>query len=292
MKLRYWILATVGMATFVVLRIGVVDMKSALTANTITMAIPASWGPLTSPQQSTYMASEILGNVYETLISHDMQGNLQPGLAMAWAVSEDYRRFSFKIDTSRRFSNGDHLTAKKIKWAFEHSLQVQPASVNRSTMDALYRLEGFDDFEKSGHISGIEVPSDDRLVMRFDEPFRQALSFLSGVRYAAYIITSAGVYLGTGPYLFESIAPDELLLSVNPYSSEPPAFKQVKITGLQQQEWERAICEGTVDVYWTTRAAPLPSCVRSISYQFNVTWIDNVAIDIVLFEHNFTGILF
>jgi peptide/nickel transport system substrate-binding protein len=81
----------------------------------ITLAVPAAWGPLTPPEQSTYAASEILGNVFETLVVYNVHGALIPQLALSWRVSPDLREYTFTLDKSRRFSDGTYLTADIVK---------------------------------------------------------------------------------------------------------------------------------------------------------------------------------
>lgn len=246
-------------------------MQTPTTSGMLTMAIPVGWGPLTPPLQSTYMAAEILGNVYETLVAYDLQGNLRPQLAKSWEVSGDQSEYTFKIDTGRRFSNGEYLDASKFKESFERSLKVQPASANPSALDALYNLDGFEEFENTGEISGIKVPSGDTLILKYKGPFRQALSFLAGIRYAAYIVTSAGIYLGTGPYQFESASAAEVLLVSNPYAFEIAPFNRARIIGLDMNEWHDAMLEGRADVYWTVNVDPLPESVREELYDYTVT---------------------
>jgi len=217
----------------------------------ITLAVPASWGPLTPPEQSTYSASEILGNVFETLIAYDVQGNLIPQLAQSWEVSPDLKAYTFILDTKRRFSDGTHLSSAIVKKAFEHSLTVTPASYNRSALDLFYRLEGFEEFSKTKTISGIEAPRENTIILKFTTPLRQGLNFLTGIRYGIYIVNNEGKYFGTGSYIFEKISDQEVLLVTNPYAREQPSFPRARIIGLEPNELGRAITENKADIFWT-----------------------------------------
>lgn len=228
----------------------------------IRMAIPAGWGPLTPPKQSTYMASEILTNVYQTLVAYDLQGNLRPQLAQSWHMSRDLRTLEFRLDTTRRFSNGALVAAPLAKSAFEHSLTVVPTSAKQSALDLLYKVEGIEAFDETKGLSGIEAPNDETLIFHFKEPFRLALSFLTGIRYAVYLLTSAGEYLGTGPYQFGTVSEHEVLLTINPYAATPPAFPRAEIVGVPNDHWDASLCDDRFDVFWVPRAEKLPACAR------------------------------
>ncbi len=217
----------------------------------LTLAVPSAWGPLTPPEQCTYAASEILGNVFETLVAYDLYGNLIPQLAQSWKVSPDLCVYTFTLNIKRKFSDGTPLTAKIIKKAFEHALTVSPTSHNQSALDLFYRLEGFEEFQTTKSLRGIEIPTKDTFVMKFKTPLRQALTFLTGIRYGIYIINTKGTYLGTGSYVFDKVSDQEVLLSANTHAQEPPAFPKARIIGLETAEFGPAIKEHKADVFWT-----------------------------------------
>ena len=228
--------------------------------STLTVAMPQGWGPLNPPQQSTYMAAEILGNIYETLVAYDLQGNLRPLLASSWEVSDDLRVYSFRLDTSRKFSNGEGISSTVVKKAWEHALTVPPASSNRSPLDLLYLVEGFENFENTKVLNGIETPSESTLTIRFKKPVRQALSFLAGARYGIYILTTDGRYLGTGSYQFNEMGENEVFLSFNPYTKEKPPFPKVRIIGTKSREMDETICNLNPDVIWFSSSVRSESC--------------------------------
>lgn len=230
-------------------------MNTISMPRTLTMATNATWGPLTPPEQSTFYAELVLGNVFETLVDNDSRGNLIPSLAKSWKVSPDLRRYEFLIDTSRRFSNGQNLSARLYKKSLEHSLTVQPASSNASSLDLIYQIEGFEDFEKTGELKGIIAKDDDRLVLQFKNSFRQALFQLTGIRFAAYINDETGGYLGTGPYQIESSERTKVVLVRNSFSSKATPFPKAEVHAVEHG-WVDAYCKGLYDVYWLSAGLP------------------------------------
>jgi len=235
-------------------------MKKSLDDKVVTLVVPAGWGPLTPPQQSTYIAAVILGNVFQSLVEYDMHGNLRPQLAVSWTVSPDLSIYTFTLDINRRFSNGQRVTSSIVKNAFEGALKVDAASANKSSLDVLYQLEEFELFAKTGVLSGIETPSEKTLIMKFKKPYRQALSFLTGSRYGIYISANNDQYYGTGPYQFETFSENEVRLKPNPYSSEKAPFSHARIIGVAEWEFEDAVCQKLADVYWIGRASRFRQC--------------------------------
>lgn len=237
----------------------------------LTMGMPAGWGTLNPVKQSTFMASEILCNVYEPLVEYGLSGHLQPRLARSWDVSSDLRTYTFALDTRRRFSNGQPVTAPILKRSLEISLQSEPDSAKHSALDLLYRLDGFDQFSKTGKLSGITTPDDATIVFSFRSPMRAALDYLTGVRYAAFIVNEHGEYLGTGPYRFMDATHDKVILAANPYAVSSPTYDRIDIIGITSDDHLVAVlCSGEIDAYWTVVPDQLPACVESGEHRFTV----------------------
>ena len=245
-----------------------VSMKNHSNSDLITMGVRADWGPLTPPEQSTYIAEIILGNVFETLVDFDLEGNLRPKLAISWKVSPDLKTYEFILDTSVKFSNGENLSAQVYKKSLEHSLQMLSASSNPSSLDVLYKLEGFENFSRDHVLSGITTPAEDTLIFKFKTPFRQALSYLSGIRYAVYQVDSLGKYYGTGPYVLHHEEKNEVSLKVNPYSTYSPHIKNARIIGISgpQYTWGQAICEQQFDIVIALYPDKFDGCNSSQQY--------------------------
>lgn len=235
-------------------------VKSDNKDDILNAAFPAGWGPLTPPEQSMAIAAQILAGEFESLVSYDMQGNLVPQLATSWDVSNDLKIITFTIDTTRRFSNGDFLNASIIKKSFENSLSIVPASSNVNTLDALNQVEGFENFKKRGELSGIQAPSPDKLILKFKKPFRRALAFLSGIRYAAYMVVDGNKFIGTGPYYIESATKKEVFLSKNQYYPAHSGFNRIHISGLESSDWEQAMCDNKFDVYYSLDINRIKKC--------------------------------
>ena len=64
--------------------------------------------------------------VGETLVRFDEHGELVPGLAESWAVSDDRLTWTFTIREGVKFSNGDDLTPELVKASLERTFALSP----------------------------------------------------------------------------------------------------------------------------------------------------------------------
>jgi peptide/nickel transport system substrate-binding protein len=76
-------------------------------------------------------ASEAVQNMfllYDTLIMIDGNGNIIPGLAEKWDISEDYKTFTFHLRKGVTFHDGAPFTANDVKFSYDRVLRVKRTS--------------------------------------------------------------------------------------------------------------------------------------------------------------------
>src|SRR5699024_5167945 len=61
----------------------------------------------------------LMENVYESLVRLDDEGEIQPGLAEDWSLSDDRRTYTFDLREGVKFSNGADLTSEDVKFSYE-----------------------------------------------------------------------------------------------------------------------------------------------------------------------------
>jgi ABC-type oligopeptide transport system substrate-binding subunit len=79
------------------------------------LAEPESLDPhkvMTNTQES------ITRNLFEGLVVLDPKGNIAPGVAESWSVSEDGLSYRFKLRANAKWSNGDPMTAGDFVFSF------------------------------------------------------------------------------------------------------------------------------------------------------------------------------
>lgn len=132
--------------------------------------------------------------IYEPLVAYGTGGELLPGLATSWEISDDGLKVSFHLREGVRFHDGTPFDAAAAQFNFEQW-------VGR---------EQFLFLGSSRVISRIEAPSSHLLVLHLSEPYPPLLQELSIVRPFRFLSPAAapgGRYsepIGTGPWQLES----------------------------------------------------------------------------------------
>ena len=223
---------------------------------TLKVGYPAEWGSLVPALQHTAYADQILANEFETLVREGAGGALLPSLAKSWRVNDNYTEYTFKLDTSRKFSNGTGLSAAIVKAAWEYGLELPAISANSSLQDVLYLVEGYDRFVTTKTLSGLVVESDDTLRVRFSKPFRTALEEFGTSRLAVFIPDAARPY-GTGPYIIDSHEKNgQVTMRRNPFYEGTISFPEVTVSYVPPDRMKEALASGEVDVYAFADRAP------------------------------------
>jgi ABC-type oligopeptide transport system substrate-binding subunit len=212
------------------------------------VGFPHPWGNLTPALQHTTYADALIKNQFESLVRVGHGGKVDPLAATSWTISDDYRVFTFKIDRTRRFSDGNSLSAVHFKEAWEYALTLQPKSANSSLQDVLYKVEGYEDFEKTKTLEGLVVIDDETFQVRFHTPFRMALDRLCGGRFGVFR-RSGEKYLGTGAYVIEEISDGSLALHHNPFHTSQTHYKNIEVKVIDSVRAAEALAKGEIDVY-------------------------------------------
>jgi len=227
----------------------------------LVVGIPNHWGTVIPPLQHSVTGAAVLDNQFEPLVRQGKNGLIEPFAASSWEVSPDHRVVRFKIDTTRRFSDGSHLRAADFKRSWEDGLRMAAKSDNSSVADALDHLKGFAGFSAKGTIEGIRVLGDDSLELEFDRPQRLSIEHLAGMRYAAYKMANGGP-IGTGPYVMAEKG-QELILTPNPfYAGNDARPVQAKIVVITPDTARAKLQSGEIDAALFAEKLDLPECIN------------------------------
>lgn len=257
--------------------------------NILTVAFPSPWGQLTPGQQHTLPGSIILHHEFETLVKFDDQGILRCNLATEWSQSNDFKTLTFKIDTNRKFSDGTALTSYQIKSGWLDALKEESKASNHSMKDIFYKIEGFEEFQVTSDISGIETPDQSTLIIKFKEPFRTAIDHLNGVRFAA-TKKQGEKYIGTGPFKITGWNKEEVHFDSNPlFDKEKIRFDKIVVKYLSTDEIYSEINKGTLDIAFGPAFASNTQCD---SHENVRCWIGPEALHFVLQVNGLDGRLF
>ncbi|MCY7281107.1 MAG: ABC transporter substrate-binding protein [Sphingomonas bacterium] len=138
----------------------------------LTLADPAD-GPLTPAQQL------LIGNVAQGLVRFDARGQIEPGLAERWNVSDDGLSYVFRLSTGK-WPDGRSILARDVARLLNRTLR--PASRNASK-------------DMLGAVVEVVAMTDRVIEIRLSAPRPNLLQLLAQPDFA---LTREG--LGTGPF--------------------------------------------------------------------------------------------
>jgi len=83
-------------------------------------------GCLDPLKYTTGLNDDIWAQVFDTLLSMDERGLVRPDLALTWTFSHGGRWITFALRHGVRFSNGDPLDARAVKYTLEQDAKWAP----------------------------------------------------------------------------------------------------------------------------------------------------------------------
>ena len=190
----------------------------------------------------------LLYNVYETLVEIDSDGNIVPGLAKSWTISEDRLTYTFELNDQARFPSGTPVDASAVMKSFEN---IRSGSKINPTLRTEMAV-----------ISKITAISDYTLEVKLTRPSNMWLYNIA--QHAGIIIDPAKIgdistsSAGSGPYQIKAWNPGEsvILERRDDYWGEKPHFSKVEFRYFSDPSAENAaMLSGDIDII-STVAAP------------------------------------
>ena len=201
-------LATVAASGALLPAAAAADEQCPARGGTFTIPFAPEPADLTPGANAQYAPSLIFDQIYDTLLILDRDGNLLPGLATSYEVSDDSLSVTFTLREGVMFHHGREFEAGDVVYTFERLLDPEFASPWAAQL---------------GSITGIEALDRYTVRMSFEEPFAPILSVVSTAWYTAivpYDFTPENNLnekaSGTGPFKLVTYVPDDhVLLEAN-----------------------------------------------------------------------------
>lgn len=86
----------------------------------------------------------IYGAVYEPLVKYSEKGEFKPGLATSWVISDDGKKYVFKLDKKAKFSDGSTVNSEAVKFTIERA-KFNNKTSSLQTLNNLDRVEIIDE---------------------------------------------------------------------------------------------------------------------------------------------------
>lgn len=189
---------------------------------------------------------QVTSHIYDTLTRSDPDGQLEPGLAVAWGPTDDPTVWEFELRQGVTFHDGTPFTADDVAFTLERAGNVpnSPSGFGAYTA-GITEVEIVDEHTVRLHTgSPLPVVADDLSTIAI-----VSRTHGEGATTAQY--NTGEVAIGTGPYRQVSFVPgDYVEVAANPdYWGGPPAWDRVTFRPITRSSSRlAALLSGTVDV--------------------------------------------
>jgi len=172
---------------------------------------------------NTFGSTQLLSNIYSTLLRYDENANVVPHIAKSWETSPDGRVYTFKLRDDVTFHNGRKLTSADIKYNIERMIDPATGSPRASRFNL---------------IKQIDTPDDYTVVFTLKDPFAPLLGNFAdqnAMIVPREIVEDESIKkqaVGSGPFMIKEMVPgDYVLLEKNPkyFIKGQPYVDQLKI---------------------------------------------------------------
>ncbi|MGB8712301.1 MAG: ABC transporter substrate-binding protein, partial [Onishia taeanensis] len=101
---------------------------SPLQADTLRLAIMGEPASLDPHKISGTWENDVVGDLFEGLVTEAADGERIPGVATSWDVAEDGKTYTFKLREDAKWSDGTQVTAEDFVFAFRRILDPATAA--------------------------------------------------------------------------------------------------------------------------------------------------------------------
>lgn len=216
------------------------DAAAATTESTGDKELAVQIGPdpetIDPALNSAVDGGNMLLHAYECLLIVGEDGNLQPGQAESYEVSEDGLTWTFHLRDGLKWSDGSDLTANDFVYSWKRVCDPEVAAPYAETV--LGMVKGYDEaIDGNLDALGVSAPDDSTLVVELANPCSYfgslaAFATLSPVQEATIEAngeawaTAPETYVSNGPfYMTEWVPGSHITFSKNPYYWNADAIK-------------------------------------------------------------------
>ena len=124
-------------------------------------------------------AFNVLADLYEGLVAEAANGDLIPGVAESWQVSEDGLVYTFTLRNDARWSDGSRVVASDFVESLRRAVSPATASPYSFLLEPLSRFEEIQSNGAAASNLGVVARGDTTLVMTLSRPAAHWLSILA-----------------------------------------------------------------------------------------------------------------
>lgn len=151
-----------GRAALLAMTTGLIALPALAQEVTLTIARGVDADGLDPYKVSTTQSSQMTGLIYDTLVTLDETGGVNPGLATEHSLSDDNLTYTFTIREGVACHDGAPFTADDVVWSFTRALAPETANPRRANWGPIESVSA------EGNV----------VTVTLEEPFGPFLSYL------------------------------------------------------------------------------------------------------------------
>lgn len=224
------------------------------SANEQVLTVNARTEPpsLDPPVIDNRIAGEIANQLFEGLVRLDKDGNVIPGVAEKWEISEDSLVYTFYLNKNAKWSNGEPVTANDFFYSWERTLRPETAAPLVSNLFFIKNAVDYNSGElKDPAQLGMKVIDDYTFEVTLERPtsfFLGLTSFFSVLPVNKATVEAnekwaaeADTFVSNGPFKLESWKHGQEIVMVpneNYWAKDVVKLKQLKWVMVNDQNTE------------------------------------------------------
>ena len=173
-------------------------------------------------------AGDVLRDIGEGLTTYSATGELVPGTASEWTVSDDGLVYTFTIRDEARWSNGEPVTAEHFAFSLRRLVDPAIAAFYAQMLGDIVNARAIIAGDKAPEELGVEAVDERTLVLTLERPTPYLLSLLTypatfpvhpdSIATHGDAFTQPGNLLSNGAYKLDAVEPLSVIkLSRNEY---------------------------------------------------------------------------
>ncbi|WP_310620838.1 peptide ABC transporter substrate-binding protein [Flexibacterium corallicola] len=185
-----------------------------------------SGDPETLDQHKTSTTSEahILRDLYEGLVAYSADGQIIPGVATSWTVSQDGLTYTFKLREDAKWSNGDKVVAGDFVYSLRRIMTPATGAKYATVLAAISNSNDILAGDKKPEELGVKAIDDATLEITLEAPtpyFIGLLSHQTGLpvhpatveKYGSDFVKSEN-FVSNGAFTLKEFVPNDAITAV------------------------------------------------------------------------------
>ncbi|SPJ34123.1 peptide ABC transporter substrate-binding protein [Kushneria phyllosphaerae] len=215
-------------------------------AATLRIDNSAEPGTLDPQKTSGTWETRIVRELFETLVSQDAKGDLVPGLASHWQLSDDGLTWTLELRDDAQWSDGQPLTAGDAVFSLRRLLKPELAAHNANLYYPIKNARAINAGEAAPETLGVHALDDHHLEIRLERPtawFLQAIAMPEAAPLPEHVLKESerwivpGNTVVSGPFKLSEWSPqDHITLDKNEryYDADKVSLDEVILYPLEE----------------------------------------------------------